>query len=107
MTAFEGLREPISEGVRVMLIGLLEDVVKNLQQAIRWLQALDPRRNTLTGDDVVVTAVPGAHGNTNKSRERIRAAPLGPEVITDAVRRMVRAAVHVGPSRSGRPARCS
>jgi transcriptional regulator with XRE-family HTH domain len=68
MTAFEGLREPISEGVRVMLIELLQDVVKSLQQAIRWLQALDPRHNTLAGDDVVVTVVPAVHGHTNKPR---------------------------------------
>ena len=33
--SFEGLREPISEGVRVLLIDLLNDTVKGLQQAIR------------------------------------------------------------------------
>jgi hypothetical protein len=69
MMVFEGLREPISEGVRVMLIELLEEFVKGLQQAIRWLQALDPRRNKPPGDDVVVAAGPAVvPGNTNRPR---------------------------------------
>ena len=54
--SFEGLREPISEGVRVLLIDLLNDTVKGLQQAIRWLQALEPMQNRTVGEHVFATA---------------------------------------------------
>jgi transcriptional regulator with XRE-family HTH domain len=42
MESMEGLHEPISEGVRILLIALAEEIIERLHQAIRRLQALSP-----------------------------------------------------------------
>ena len=42
MTSLEGLREPISEGVRVMLISEVALLQDRLGTAAKWLSALDP-----------------------------------------------------------------
>src|SRR5262245_4597399 len=42
MEPFEGLREPISEGVRVMLIAEVGQLQDRLGTAVTWLKALDP-----------------------------------------------------------------
>ena len=42
MEALEGLREPLSEGVRLLLLDEIEQMVDRLRNMTRWLQALDP-----------------------------------------------------------------
>ena len=42
MDAFEGLREPLSEGVRVLLLDEMQQILKRFRNMIKWLQALDP-----------------------------------------------------------------
>jgi transcriptional regulator with XRE-family HTH domain len=42
MDALEGLREPISEGVRMLLLDEVQQILERLRNMTRWLQALDP-----------------------------------------------------------------
>jgi transcriptional regulator with XRE-family HTH domain len=42
MEALEGLREPLSEGVRLLLLDEVAQIVDRLRNMTRWLQALDP-----------------------------------------------------------------
>jgi transcriptional regulator with XRE-family HTH domain len=42
MDEFEGLREPLSEGVRLLLIDEVEQFLDRGRSMKRWLQALDP-----------------------------------------------------------------
>lgn len=42
MDALEGLREPLSEGVRVLLLDEVHQILERLRNMTRWLQALDP-----------------------------------------------------------------
>lgn len=42
MEALEGLREPLSEGVRLLLLDEVSQMVDRLRNMTRWLQALDP-----------------------------------------------------------------
>src|SRR5215207_6412417 len=42
MEALEGLREPLSEGVRVLLLDEVQQILERLRNMTKWLQALDP-----------------------------------------------------------------
>jgi XRE family transcriptional regulator, regulator of sulfur utilization len=42
MDALEGLREPLSEGVRVLLLDEVQQILERLKNMTKWLQALDP-----------------------------------------------------------------
>jgi transcriptional regulator with XRE-family HTH domain len=42
MDALEGLREPLSEGVRLLLLDETQQMTERLRNIHRWLQALDP-----------------------------------------------------------------
>jgi transcriptional regulator with XRE-family HTH domain len=42
MDALEGLREPLSEGVRMLLLDEVQQMLDRLRNMVRWLQALDP-----------------------------------------------------------------
>jgi transcriptional regulator with XRE-family HTH domain len=42
MDALEGLREPLSEGVRMLLLDEVQQILDRLRNMTRWLQALDP-----------------------------------------------------------------
>jgi transcriptional regulator with XRE-family HTH domain len=42
MDALEGLREPLSEGVRLLLLDEVQQILDRLRNMTRWLQALDP-----------------------------------------------------------------
>jgi transcriptional regulator with XRE-family HTH domain len=42
MDALEGLREPLSEGVRMLLLDEVQQILERLRNMTRWLQALDP-----------------------------------------------------------------
>jgi transcriptional regulator with XRE-family HTH domain len=58
MEALEGLREPLSEGVRLLLLEEVNQIAERLRHMTRWLQALDPalqtkplRTETVTPDE--------------------------------------------------------
>jgi transcriptional regulator with XRE-family HTH domain len=40
--ALDGLREPLSEGVRMLLLDEIQQINERLRHMTRWLQALDP-----------------------------------------------------------------
>jgi transcriptional regulator with XRE-family HTH domain len=42
MDALDGLREPLSEGVRVLLLDEVQQILDRLRNMTKWLQALDP-----------------------------------------------------------------
>jgi transcriptional regulator with XRE-family HTH domain len=42
MDALEGLREPLSEGVRLLLLDEIQQILQRLRDMTKWLQALDP-----------------------------------------------------------------
>jgi transcriptional regulator with XRE-family HTH domain len=42
MDALDGLREPLSEGVRLLLLDEVQQILSRLRNMTRWLQALDP-----------------------------------------------------------------
>jgi transcriptional regulator with XRE-family HTH domain len=42
MDALEGLREPLSEGVRMLLLDEVRQILDRLRNMVKWLQALDP-----------------------------------------------------------------
>jgi len=42
MDALEGIREPLSEGVRMLLLDEVHQILDRLRNMTRWLQALDP-----------------------------------------------------------------
>jgi transcriptional regulator with XRE-family HTH domain len=42
LEALEGLREPLSEGVRVLLLDEVGQILDRLKNMTKWLQALDP-----------------------------------------------------------------
>jgi transcriptional regulator with XRE-family HTH domain len=42
METLEGLREPLSEGVRMLLLDEVQQILDRLRNMTRWLQALDP-----------------------------------------------------------------
>jgi transcriptional regulator with XRE-family HTH domain len=42
MDALEDLREPLSEGVRMLLLDEVQQILDRLRNMTRWLQALDP-----------------------------------------------------------------
>jgi transcriptional regulator with XRE-family HTH domain len=42
METLEGMREPLSEGVRTLLLEEMQLMVERLRSMTRWLQALDP-----------------------------------------------------------------
>lgn len=42
METFETMREPLSEGVRVLLLDEVQLILERLRNMSRWLQALDP-----------------------------------------------------------------
>jgi transcriptional regulator with XRE-family HTH domain len=42
MDALDGLREPLSEGVRVLLLDEVQQILERLRNMTKWLQALDP-----------------------------------------------------------------
>lgn len=46
MDALEGLREPLSEGVRLLLLDEVQQILDRLRNMTRWLQALDPALQT-------------------------------------------------------------
>ena len=45
MDALEGLREPLSEGVRMLLLDEIQKILDSLRNMTKWLQALDPSLN--------------------------------------------------------------
>jgi hypothetical protein len=45
LDALEGLREPLSEGVRVLLLDEMQKILGSLKNMTKWLQALDPALN--------------------------------------------------------------
>jgi transcriptional regulator with XRE-family HTH domain len=45
MDALEGLREPLSEGVRLLLLDEIQKIRDALKNMTKWLQALDPALN--------------------------------------------------------------
>jgi transcriptional regulator with XRE-family HTH domain len=42
MDALEGMREPLSEGVRMLLLDEVAQLLERLKNMSKWLQALDP-----------------------------------------------------------------
>jgi transcriptional regulator with XRE-family HTH domain len=42
MDALEGLREPLSEGVRLLLLDEIQQILDRLRNMTKWLHALDP-----------------------------------------------------------------
>ena len=42
MDTLEGLREPLSEGVRLLLLDEVTQILERLRNMTKWLQALDP-----------------------------------------------------------------
>jgi transcriptional regulator with XRE-family HTH domain len=42
MEALSGLREPLSEGVRLLLLDEVRQILDRLRNMAKWLQALDP-----------------------------------------------------------------
>ena len=42
MDALDGLREPLSEGVRMLLLDEVQQILERLRNMTTWLQALDP-----------------------------------------------------------------
>ena len=48
MDALEGLREPLSEGVRMLLLDEVQQILERLKNMTKWLQALDPALNPPT-----------------------------------------------------------
>jgi transcriptional regulator with XRE-family HTH domain len=42
METLEGMREPLSEGVRLLLLDEVQQILERLRNMTRWLQALDP-----------------------------------------------------------------
>jgi len=42
MDALEGMREPLSEGVRMLLLDEVAQLLERLRNMSKWLQALDP-----------------------------------------------------------------
>jgi transcriptional regulator with XRE-family HTH domain len=42
METFETMREPLSEGVRILLLDEVQQILDRLRTMSRWLQALDP-----------------------------------------------------------------
>jgi transcriptional regulator with XRE-family HTH domain len=42
MDALAGLREPLSEGVRMLLLDEVREILDRLRNMTKWLQALDP-----------------------------------------------------------------
>jgi transcriptional regulator with XRE-family HTH domain len=48
MDALEGLREPLSEGVRMLLLDEVQQIFDRLRNMTKWLQALDPALQTKT-----------------------------------------------------------
>jgi transcriptional regulator with XRE-family HTH domain len=42
MDTFEGVREPLSEGVRMLLLDEVQRMLGRLRTMVRWLHALDP-----------------------------------------------------------------
>jgi len=45
MEAIDGAREPLTEGIRLLLIAEVAQMVERLKMMVRWLQALDPARH--------------------------------------------------------------
>jgi transcriptional regulator with XRE-family HTH domain len=74
LKTLEGLHEPITEGVRLLLIELGQELVEKLQQAVRWLQALDPRLRMAASQDAAQAAVlsPVEHGKRGKLGSALR-----------------------------------
>lgn len=50
MDALEGLREPLSEGVRLLLIDEVQQMLDHLRNMMKWLQALDPALQAKTSN---------------------------------------------------------
>lgn len=64
----EGIHEPITEGVRLLLIELVKDVIATLQHAVKWLEALDPRFLRLRSQDAPQDTVHPAGEEQKRSR---------------------------------------
>jgi transcriptional regulator with XRE-family HTH domain len=45
MDALQGLQEPLSEGVRMLLLDEIQQILDRLRNMVRWLHALDPALN--------------------------------------------------------------
>jgi XRE family aerobic/anaerobic benzoate catabolism transcriptional regulator len=57
MDALEGLREPLSEGVRMLLLDEVQQILERLRNMTRWLQALDPALQAKTPRPAAVPPV--------------------------------------------------
>ena len=76
MDALDGLREPLSEGVRMLLLDEMQQIVERLRNMTRWLQALDPALQ-LQAARRALAAGPrseGAHGGASAARHAKRAS---------------------------------
>lgn len=58
MDALEGLREPLSEGVRLLLLDEIQKIRDVLRNMSKWLQALDPALNQTPRAAAPKTATP-------------------------------------------------
>jgi hypothetical protein len=45
MDALQGLQEPLSEGVRMLLLDEVQQILDRLRNMTKWLHALDPALN--------------------------------------------------------------
>lgn len=67
MDALDGAREPLTEGIRLLLVAEVEQMVERLKTMVRWLQALDPARHP------EARLAPGAAALLpERSRKRVR-----------------------------------
>jgi transcriptional regulator with XRE-family HTH domain len=73
MEALDGLREPISEGVRVLLLSEAQQMLECLKTMMKWLHALDPAMHPQA--KMSITAMPTLPMEVvRKSRVRARSS---------------------------------
>jgi transcriptional regulator with XRE-family HTH domain len=70
MDALEALREPLSEGVRLLLLDEVQQIFDRLRNMVRWLQALDPALQTRPPQP----AASVAHTAPEEEHRRLRGA---------------------------------
>lgn len=70
MDTVEGLREPLSEGVRLLLLDEVEDMTRRLQNMLRWLQALDPALHRQPAARSNAPAEGGVRGRPSRRKRR-------------------------------------
>jgi hypothetical protein len=71
MDTLQGPHEPLSEGVRILLLGEIQQILERLRDMAKWLHALDPA--------LQVAKPRSPDGNApsppNEEHQRLKAAP--------------------------------